>query len=124
MPTFEWKINLKTVSESNSSEHWSKKAKRHKNQKKAIWFELLTKKSGIQLPCIIKLSRVAPRLLDDDNLVSSFKWIRDAIAEEITGIQIAGRADDTPMIKWQYAQEKGLPKEYAIKIEILSSTSL
>lgn len=31
---------------------------------------------------------------------------------------VSGRADDTHLIKWEYDQEKGKPKEKAIRVEI------
>ncbi len=112
-------IPIKTVSESNrGSEHWTTKHKRHKKQKKGIGFVLNPLKPP-ELPFTIKLIRIAPRKLDEgDNLPSSFKWIRDAIADWITPNLQAGRADDNELIKWEYGQEKGLPKDYAIRIEI------
>jgi hypothetical protein len=113
----EWKIPIKTVSESNCMEHWAKKHKRHKAQKEAIAWEL--KPFKFVLPCSVWLTRIAPRKLDSDNLQGAFKWIRDAISETITGCKIAGRADDDPRISWHYQQEKGRPKEYAIKIAII-----
>ena len=32
--------------------------------------------------------------------------------------KVSGRADDTAMIKWDYGQEKGKPKEKAMRVEI------
>ena len=67
--------------------------------------------------------------MDDDNLPTAFKYIRDEISEllipEKAGvyinkkgktIKIKGRADSDPRIKWQYFQEKTTLS--AIKIEI------
>ncbi len=120
----EFKLPIKTVSEANSGhEHWTSKHKRHKLQKR--W--LLTIKTDLALSCKqcylsdpvdITLIRIAPRKLDDDNLQSSLKYIRDYIADILFPGQQAGRADDTDMIIWKYDQEKGNPKEYAIKIRI------
>jgi len=63
--------------------------------------------------CLVVLTRIAPRSLDDDNLPRSFKAIRDGIAEAL------GMDDNTKSkLKWQYAQEKGPPKQYAIRIQI------
>jgi hypothetical protein len=48
----------------------------------------------------------------------SFKWIVDAVAEYINPGMKVGRADDDERIEWAYSQEKGKPKEYAIRITI------
>jgi hypothetical protein len=117
------------VSEANrSNEHWTKKSKRHQTQKlliNAFTSFIFAAKFDGELPFHIKMIRIAPRSLDFDNLVSSFKWIRDELANSIllrfTGIQYAaGRADGDERLIWEYLQEKGLPKEYAIRIEISS----
>lgn len=110
----EWFLPIKTISESNSSEHWSKKHKRHKTQKLCIRLFFNQQNLKIIPPCSIKLVRVSPRILDDDNLVSAFKWIRDAIAEQIHPGLAPGRADDDEKITWIYKQEKG--KLQGIKI--------
>lgn len=112
-----WILPVYTVSEANLSEHWSKSSKRHKTQKTLIHFWFQNAKPKIFLPCIIKLTRISPRFLDDDNLTIAFKWIRDAIAENIFPGKAAGRADDSKLIKWQYDQIKGNPQ--SIKIELL-----
>ena len=116
-----WKLPIKTVSEANSNEHWTRKKKRHDIQK--LYIRLWATKNNIgatTLPAIIKLTRVAPRELDcEENLPMSFKWIKDYIADQLIPGQAAGRADGDKRIKWDYFQEKGEPKEYAIKIEII-----
>lgn len=84
---------------------------------------------GLTLPCEVTMTRLSPRLLDDDNLRTAFKWIRDEISECIfpekrkTYIDkngkvrhIKGRADDNNQVKWHYDQEK-TPIQ-AIRIEI------
>ncbi len=116
---YEWKLNIKTVSEANSSEHWSSKSKRHKLQKKRIKFLLLQNRPDIEFPCLIRLSRIAPRLLDsDDNLPMSLKYIKDYIADQLIPGLAPGRADDDKRMKWEYSQEKGKVREYAVMIQI------
>ena len=112
-------IPMKTVSEANSSEHWTAKHKRHRTQKTWIKFAFLKEKTEISLPCKITVIRIAPRFLDEhDNLRTSLKFIVDAISENITGIKQAGRADDIEGIEWAYDQRKGKPKEYLVEIII------
>jgi|SRR5208283_411141 len=115
------KMPIKTVSEANSNEHWSAKHKRHKEHRKivAIYFRNVE----IVPPCTISLTRIAPRMLDDDNLVGSLKHVRDYIADCILPGYQMGRADSIVndgefALRWEYSQEKGAPKEYAVKVEV------
>lgn len=111
-------IPIKVESELNSREHWTAKSKRHSMQKLAVHSFLRVDKPDIKPPCTIKLIRIAPRKYDDDNMVGACKYIKDAVAEYFHPLLAYGRADDDPNLHWQYAQEKGAPKEYAIRIEI------
>lgn len=124
-----WTIPIRTVSEANSSEHWTKKAKRHKQQQ--FFVRLAYKKfiEKLDFPCTVTMIRLSPRPLDDDNLRSAFKYIRDEISEcifpEKAGVymtkkgkvkKIKGRADSDERIIWHYLQEKS--PGYGIRIEI------
>jgi len=104
-------------SESNLREHWTKKSKRHQNER--ILLTLALKQFECQLPARIKLTRIAPRSCDFDNLVSAFKNIRDVVSDLLIPGLAAGRADDDERLAFSYHQEKGKPKEYAIRIEII-----
>lgn len=130
-----WYIErLRTVSEANSSENRWVKAKRHKIQKGKVKVAMRTQRPLANLPehrddnsdithCNIRVivTRIAPRSLDcQDNLPCSLKYVVDSIAEELTGDYRPGRADGADWIKWEYKQEKGKPKEYAVRIEIES----
>lgn len=110
----EWTIPIHTVSEANNSDHWTKKKKRHDMQRRWIWVYFQKEKPIIQLPCKIKLTRLGKKLLDDDNLPVSMKYIRDAIADQIFPGKAAGQADNDRRIMWEYAQEKH--KTCALKI--------
>lgn len=129
---FEIKLPLLTVSEANGllsrdrfykngkakPEHWTEKSARHKAQKQAIYLALNPFREKAQLPCVVRMTRFAPRELDaDDNLRIALKWIKDAIAEVLTGDFLPGRADNDARIKWEYGQEKC--KEYFVKIEVM-----
>lgn len=130
-----WYIDrLKTVSEANSSDHYRVKAERHRLQKGKVKVAMRTQLPKLSLftrrrddsSCIthckarVIVTRIAPRKLDcQDNLPASLKWVVDSIAEELTGDYRPGRADDAEWIKWEYRQEKGKPREYAVKIEIM-----
>ncbi len=125
-----WQLPLKTVSEANISEHWTKSSKRHRQQQFFIRQLYMRETSEIPLPCVISMFRLSPyRLDEEDNLRMAFKWIKDEISEcifpEKVGTYIGksgklrlvkGRADDSPLIKWQYGQEKS--RKNGIRIEI------
>lgn len=116
-----WTIpRMKILSEGNLSQIYWKKSARHKIQKGMVKAYFLKEKPAIELPCIIRLTRVAPRKLDEhDNLPYSMKWIVDSLADCIIPGKQAGRADDCKEITWIYSQEKGKPREYALRIEII-----
>jgi hypothetical protein len=64
---------------------------------------------------MITLTRIAPRKLDTDNLVSACKGVRDGIADTL------GVDDGDERITWKYAQRKGKPKQYAVEVEVESA---
>ena len=108
------KIRLRSAA--NISEHWSKARTIRIHQQKHIWSAWKVQGVDIKLPVLITLTRMAPRTLDDDNLVTAFKSIRDIVADLITpGLQ-PGRADNKEGIKFAYSQEKN--KQYSIRITL------
>jgi hypothetical protein len=127
-----WTIPIRTVSEANTKEHWTVSSRRHQQQQWFIRRQFLVDERKVMLPCTVKLVRLGGRFLDkDDNLPMSFKWIRDEIAECIfpeKNVQyvdkkgkirsLKGRLDDSPLIKWEYDQEKS--NRMGIRIEIYS----
>lgn len=114
-----WHFNIRTAIESNSSEHWTVKAKRHKKQKLMIKKVFLSERPPVQPPCIVSITRIAPRELDEhDNLRVSLKWIADALAEYLVPGKANGRADDDKRIQWHFSQKKGLIREYGVYVKI------
>lgn len=112
------------VSEANrGGEHWTKKQKRHKTQEFLINAYFNNNCNDVSLPCIIRMTRIAPRLLDEeDNLRMCFKWIKDYIAARlIPGKLSGGMKDGDKRIKWEYDQQKGKPREYALRVEIFTN---
>ena len=60
----------------------------------------------------VRLVRISPRPFDTDGLAASFKGVRDGVAKAL------GFSDDSdPRLRWDYAQEKGAPKQNAVRIE-------
>lgn len=121
-------LPIRLVSVANLREHWSKKAKRTAEHRAIASLALRreTHKCWVHGPgivpfktsqldlkkIVVSLTRVAPRSLDTDNLASACKGLRDGIADALTA------ADNHPNIRWEYSQQKGRPKEYAVLVEI------
>lgn len=64
------------------------------------------------LPCVVRLIRVAPRPLDDDNLSSAFKALRDGIADK------HDVKDNDPRMRFEYDQVRGAPNYFGVRIDI------
>jgi hypothetical protein len=92
--------------------HWAVRHRRLKQHRIAAEKALLPVRELIpgQGDIKIRLTRVAPKKLDSDNLAGSCKGIRDGIAKAI------GIDDGADRLTWYYAQEKG--EEYAVRVEI------
>lgn len=71
----------------------------------------------IKLPCHIKLVRVSQRKMDDDNLRSALKYVRDELSDLLILpekstyvnkkgkiIPLKGRQDSHPDLSWSYDQ--------------------
>lgn len=109
-------VPMRLMSEANTHQHWRKKYERNKRQQKAVQLVWLSQKPNVKPPCKVTLIRSGPRLLDSDNVVYSFKNVRDCIGSLILPDLAPGQADGHGTgIEWSYSQEKGL---YGIRIEI------
>lgn len=126
------------ASEANiQREHWKIKKNRHDAQQwliesymdKYLFFVPGTTNNGEAgyydshepeeyLPCLITITRIAPRALDWDNLLYSLKWITDGICGRLIPGLAPGRADGDKRISIQYGQEKGGVREYALRVTI------
>lgn len=101
----------------NARVHWSKRAARAKKERAVVAVVLRLHRSPMLEPTCppttCTLARIAPRMLDDDNLAGAFKSIRDEVAA-FFGV------DDGPkgLIAWRYEQRKGEPKQYAVQIAL------
>lgn len=100
-------LPLRIESVANKREHWSKRAARTKLHRFAA-----VAVPAHPLPCVVTLTRIAPRELDGDNLQSGFKALRDGIADRL------GVKDNDPRIEWRYRQARGRAKEYAARVEV------
>jgi hypothetical protein len=67
-------------------------------------------------PFVVRFTRIAPRSLDEgDNLAAAFKTFRDELAYALA------LKNDGPSagVVWEYAQERGEPKQYRVRVEIM-----
>lgn len=101
-------VPIRTPSTANLREHWTERGRRNRRQKDAA--RLLCPRWDPNRPLlVITLTRIGPRELDTDNLASALKAVRDGIAARLA-------VDDaTPLIRWDYRQEKGEP---AVRVEV------
>lgn len=105
-------LPIRTVSEANAHTHWRVRQSRAKLQRTAARMLGANAVRGVVLPCIVTLTRVAPGMLDSDNLAGSQKHVRDGLADAL------GIDDGSPLVEWRYAQRKGAPRAYAVEIQI------
>ena len=107
-------IPMKTESLANLREHWRKTHQRAKTHRQAAAFHL--KHFGARQPpappLLIRFTRLAPRPLDSDNNVISFKNLRDGVADYL------GVPDNHPGLTFEYAQAKSA--EYRVRIELVA----
>jgi len=110
-------LPIRTVSEMNDRGHWGARVRRKHLQQAEVAAAMQNNLKGrkVQLPCVVKLTRVGVRRMDGDNAQSSLKFVRDAIAQKL------GADDGSDLIKWEYAQIHGA-KEYGVKVSIQSLT--
>lgn len=102
-----WSIRLPSAA--NLREHWAARYRRTKQ------LRLLGRSvRPAPLPCIVTITRVAPRRLDDDNMVAAAKPLRDGIADSL------GVDDADPAVTWRYAQRRAGPREYGVEVCITS----
>lgn len=105
-------LPLRIHSVANRREHWATRARRTKRDRAAA---LAIPRHWLpELPCVVTLTRIAPRKLDDDNLQSGFKALRDGVADRL------GVDDADPRVTWRYHQERGQAGEYAARVEVES----
>lgn len=64
-------------------------------------------------PLTVTITRVAPRMLDGgDNDARACSALRDGIADAL------GINDKDSRVSWRYEQQRGEPKQYAVRVEI------
>jgi hypothetical protein len=106
-------LPIRIVSEANLREHFRTVAARKKIHRQTAC--VLMQRHLRPIPerrATITLTRIAPRVLDDDNLAGGFKACRDGVADWL------GIDDGSPMLTWRYAQRKGKRGEYAAEVQV------
>lgn len=108
---------LRLTNPLNTRVHWRVLSKRGKEQKEAVGYALLA--AGLsdikwptpKHPWRVVITRMGPRAMDDDSVVSSAKHVRDAVAKFIY-------VDDRHrhIVRYEYSQERS--REYGVRIEI------
>lgn len=93
------------MSEANQRGHWSKGAKRAKEQRSVARMKVYGA-GAVRLrgwtALAVTLTRLAPRRLDSDNLQRALKAVRDGVADAL------GVDDGDPRIEWRYGQRKAM----------------
>lgn len=117
-------LPIRVISEANGREHWARKAARAKLHRSTArvamnllnpTFDRVYDRFWLyddRVKLTVTLTRIAPRVLDSDNLASGFKATRDGIADWL------GIDDGSPLLTWRYAQRRGAPKEYSVEVRI------
>lgn len=113
--TFELALQVPSVA--NAREHWAVKAARTKQQRQGV--RIAAAVFGVtalrpEQRVTVRITRIAPRELDGDNLQAACKALRDGLADALA-------VDDRdPRVIWMYAQERGKPP--AVRVEIRSAS--
>ena len=100
---------LRLVSEANARGSWHGGASRAAKQRRIVAL-VLRAQQPVAIPCNVRIVRVAPSRLDDDNLARAAKAVRDELASWL------GVDDRDERVSWSVAQTRGGVREYAVRI--------
>jgi hypothetical protein len=106
-------IPIHTVSEANAHTHWRARYKRAREQRDTVQIVLRATAAPPGLPCAVTMTRIAPRALDDDNLVGALKHVRDGVADWLC------INDRDSRVSWTCAQRRGAARQYAVEVAIV-----
>jgi hypothetical protein len=112
-------IPLRPRTSANARLHWRARAKLVADERAKVNARargVLCPEWTLMGPLAVRLWRVAPRPMDDDNLRGALKAVRDEVAALF-------EVDDAdPSICWLYGQRRGAPKQYLVEIEVALAT--
>lgn len=118
-PAVDCAIHIKVVmplpSAANLRESWRVRARRVKAQREGVLLLLRAKRQPVparEARLRIVLTRCGTNPLDDDNLASAFKAVRDGVADWL------GRDDGEQALRWDYAQapQRREPAYFTVEI--------
>lgn len=112
--TFNVPIRTRSTNHGNGREHWASRARRVKAERSATMAAWYGAKRKVTLPCVVTLTRIAPRQMDGDNLQGALKGVRDQVAQQL------GVDDRDARVTWVYGQERGKPRTYAVRVHVSS----
>ena len=107
--------NLVTKSGDNSHVHWRTKAAKVKRERYLTRLFLGARRAW-EWPVVVTITRISPRPLDSAGLASALKGIEDETAAWL-GVD-DGRAERAEAVLWIKLNERGKPKEHAVRVEI------
>jgi len=113
-------FDVETVAELNAREHWRSQRSRWQAQRDRTTDALTLPAGTLPLlgPWCVRLTRLATKALDDDNLGGAFKEVRDTSAAAL-------HIDDgSPLIAWAYAQEIGDGDATRARVEIWGAAAV
>ena len=104
-------LPLRLASEANARGSWHAGAARARLARAQVNAALRRAEPGpLPLPVVVRITRVGPRRLDDDNLARSAKAPRDGVADWL------GCDDGDPRVSWHYAQATS--REYRVVVTV------
>ncbi len=103
-------LPLRTETESNTKGHWRPKAERARIQREMARNVVRSLRACV--PCVVTMERVSPGTLDDDNLGSALKHVRDGIADAL------GVDDRDPRVSFVYGQKSRSRGNYWVDVLI------
>lgn len=120
-------VRLQSRANLDGSRHWRFRDRANKALKKLLGDTLEYEvpkdvRAKLAEGCIVRMTRIAPRRLDDDNNRMAAKGVRDLIAQVLLGGQM-GRRDDDPRIEWRYGQERD-GKNYGLRVQIWEASNV
>lgn len=107
------RMPVKLVSESNTREHWRRKAERVAKQRETVGllYAVLAHNPFRALPHLVRITRIAPYPIDGDNCTGAAKHVRDEIA-----VCLGLASDRDPRVEWRVDQRREGVRTYGVEI--------